>query len=660
MFANGPHEDICAQAIAKCSQLADFLADDTIESPQPKRRATLTPLSPSVGGGSSRDLKLWWPILLGLSRSVGDFRVELRSRALETLVVIINRHFFPSNPEDLSAEQYDDSIQTLQLIFRGILTPLLEFAEIGAEEGHMPGLPEDFDRFLTRQTSPKSNSDEAVEEEAYTGWLETTFDLFLDICVNICQRSISVFQTDLLVEEVFAILNSCLLSDLGALAVRGIRRLEQFVTSDLDDSIITDDVWATVSHMLRRCLTVRGLPSANPELSGDYTLSESQRKEQQEEYAQEVREFIAEDKMLSERRYIGSNAVFVIGLFLTSDRFADSLGFRWRLFLIAGLGRAIVSWDHAALLLAQSAKPKRAADTVERPPDYHETSMYGRKWMNRFLLQLAAMKETVQAPADADPKTNRFAAAQTLVMDETERLFTCFLEQERAAGQYRHTEQDEILHKRSTNLVNELLKGYINMGVGHLQDMAWINPILLSSCIQSKNEDIRFSVQKLVQLTSPSAPSSPASPRHPPPPPPVDDIGDSAPPEEHASTSEEESGPASVEVGPLEVVDSQHSVVEVVEESEQATQIAQQQHDEHIDSPHEQPGEVVESAEEPGEEPTGAAEEELVDVPEPPTAVDDGHAEAATAPAETVVTEETEDKSVTAADVVADEDEDLR
>ena len=47
----------------------------------------------------------------------------------------------------------------------------------------------------------------------------------------------------------------------------------------------------------------------------------------------------------------------MIGLLLTSEQF--SVGLRWRLFLIAGLGRGIVEWDQAADLLAKNQTKKR-------------------------------------------------------------------------------------------------------------------------------------------------------------------------------------------------------------------------------------------------------------------------------------------------------------
>jgi hypothetical protein len=46
------------------------------------------------------------------------------------------------------------------------------------------------------------------------------------------------------------------------------------------------------------------------------------------------------------------------------------------------------------------------------------------------------------------------------------------------------------------------------MDSDHLIDMVWISPVLLSSCIQSKNEDVRNSVQMLVKLTSPASAKS--------------------------------------------------------------------------------------------------------------------------------------------------------
>lgn len=141
--------------------------------------------------------------------------------------------------------------------------------------------------------------------------------------------------------------------------------------------------------------------------------------------------------------------------------------------------------------------------------DYRDTAFYGRKWINRLVLQLAAMIEIVQAPPNSDPKVNRFAQGQKQVIEVTEELMLTFVQKEEIALAYRHTELDELVHKRATALVQELLSGYGDMDDANLKEMSWISPVLLSSCIRSKNEDVRLMVQKLVSRTSPATASSP-------------------------------------------------------------------------------------------------------------------------------------------------------
>jgi len=123
--------------------------------------------------------------------------------------------------------------------------------------------------------------------------------------------------------------------------------------------------------------------------------------------------------------------------------------------------------------------------------------------MNSCLLHLASRKEVAQA--DADPRNSRDAAGQKLITDEIQRLLSRYIDIERIASDYKHVRRDEILLIKFTELVNEVLCGLQNMGAEHLSSMQWLNPTLLQSCIQCKNEDIRFSVKKLVQQTTPGA-----------------------------------------------------------------------------------------------------------------------------------------------------------
>jgi hypothetical protein len=108
-------------------------------------------------------------------------------------------------------------------------------------------------------------------------------------------------------------------------------------------------------------------------------------------------------------------------------------------------------------------------------------------------------------------KTNRFATAQKLVADLTQSILDAFVKKEKLALDYKHkhTQADEILHKRYVALVQELLSGYGSMDDDYIKELGWICPILLSSCIKSKNEDIRLMVQKLVSRISSTGPPAP-------------------------------------------------------------------------------------------------------------------------------------------------------
>ena len=269
----------------------------------------------------------------------------MRSKALETLLKTIEQHFLAAGKGSV-----DETMQTMRLIFRGVLTPVLEFAEMSATT-KPPALPEDFKRLITK-AGPAEKGD---EESSGTGWLETSFEDFMDGCVSICLQSIATFNDDTLVEEIFAILNNCMLSDSGVLAVRGLKRLKRFIAEDLERKYVTDDTWATVSHMLRRCLKVKGLPKLKDKESTATTNGEGspELKGDGEEDEDDIREFVIEDGILSGRRYVGSNAVTIIGSLLTDERFVDSIAMRWRLFLVTGLGRSIREWEQAASVISK-------------------------------------------------------------------------------------------------------------------------------------------------------------------------------------------------------------------------------------------------------------------------------------------------------------------
>eukprot|EP00956_Cyclotella_meneghiniana_P008238 scaffold10954_cov74-Cyclotella_meneghiniana.AAC.17 len=367
LYVSGPRPDLSSKAIDNLLQLTDLLADGKVPLKSSARRKSHLA---SVGGGvvtsddgsSNNELEFWWPLLLGLSQTMGDRRSEVRIKGLTTLLAIINKHFLtPSNGSeggDDETSPTNGDMQTLQLIFRGVLIPALEYEEIdgNSTSGFAPELlPTKFVHYIT--LPPKPNADSSSKKDQ---WINTTFEHLIDGCISICIRSLETFGSDALIEEVLAMLNSCLLSDSGHLAVKGLRRLQQFVTTELNPKDVSDDTWATVSHMLVRVLSVRGLPLlSTPNVEG---ISEEKKEEVLQEHNESMNEFIREQQFFSNRRYIGCNGAMVIGSLLNNVTIVKSMGVRWQIFLISGLGQGIRDWERAAAIIDSKVGPTDGAE----------------------------------------------------------------------------------------------------------------------------------------------------------------------------------------------------------------------------------------------------------------------------------------------------------
>ena len=502
MYVSGPHEDMGIVSIDHLVTLSTFLADDSFALPLVRKRVSHLQTIAKAGENphqedrTNAELELWWPIFLGLASSTGDSREQVRLKSLITLLGIINEHFFPDNRAFSGSSIKYGNMQTLQLIFRGVLTPVLEHAEIDARSGPTPPLPVDFCRFITKSAV-------TVPKERNQTWLETTFEHYMDGCIAICMRSIQVFQEDTLVEEIFAMLNSCLLSDSGALAVRGLRRLQLFVTSELGADKTTDDTWATVCHMLRRCMSVRGLPPSFARIQDSRVdLSnpiEDDREDSERETnivldAEALLEFISEERVLADRRFIGGNAIQVIGSLLSDVKHSVAMGMRWRCFLTTGLGKGVQEWEYASKLLSEN--PWFTASEMSSP-DYIETALYGRKWLNKLLFQLISSGETQSSSA-----TNNASSSQSVIREQTQSLITAYLTRN-ASSMIPDNKITASMHtKRKYSemlavLVKELIAGYNTLDNESLVQLSTLVTIF-SSCMQSTDEVIRQEVHTLV------------------------------------------------------------------------------------------------------------------------------------------------------------------
>lgn len=365
-------------------------------------------------------------------------------------------------------------------------------------------LPEGFFRYMTKASTSlvsgkmqdSGGRKDRIENNLIRGktWLDTTFDHLIDGCIALALKSIEIYKDDTLVEEVLAMFNNCLISDSGFLAVRGLKRLHQFVTGDLCEEGVKSDTWTALCHMLQQCLTVRGLPRNSEAVS----ISKKQ------EDVETINEFVREEDILGDRRYIGSNAAMVVGSLLTDQQYIRSMGTHWYLFLISGLGMGIRQWDIAAAIIGRHPQQNTVGTS---PPQYAENALYARKWMVRLLVKLMSTKGVLSEPSreqaidDVDSlivEKKYSVRAKILLQDECKSLFAAFLEKEAivssgTAGPVKGLEIDYM-----TKMVCTLLDGICNLEDSSFVAMASLTPSL-TACIQINDRSVRTLVHKVLQ-----------------------------------------------------------------------------------------------------------------------------------------------------------------
>jgi len=528
-FVSGPREDKSALSIEYLVSMCSYLASDTqsVSNTLKGDGVVLSSIEADFNSSIVRtsELELWWPILLGISKSVGDSRSNIRTKSLTSLLEIVNEHFFfqPDNYEipttpvkdynETDTPQHGD-LQTLQLIFRGILAPILEHAETSTNlngKGLPLKVPDGFIRFSARDTKKnvsggrKDRIDSMVTQHmGYNNWIESCFDHLMDGSVSLVLKSMKLYKRDDLVEEVLAMFNNCLISDSGALAVRGLQRLYHFITNDLLLEQMTDDTWAAVCHLFRGCLLVRGLPNGH---FPDTEKGEIESTENTDGDMRLFQEFLVEDEILSGRRYIGGNAAMFIGSLLSNREYADSMGVRWYLFLLNGMGKGIKEWDKAADVVASLSGSQPNANEEFSPPLYAENSLYARKMVMRIILKLLStdnvlpgLKSIYSASTDSGGSTGKRSAthARTFIKDECESLFKVYFKKEKLLndGNQQHQFLAVEIHHLNV-LMCDLLEGLSKLDDDQLSILSSLAPTL-SECIRINDQSVRIAAHKVL------------------------------------------------------------------------------------------------------------------------------------------------------------------
>mmetsp|Transcript_4893 Transcript_4893/g.9331 ORF Transcript_4893/g.9331 Transcript_4893/m.9331 type:complete len:2158 (+) Transcript_4893:121-6594(+) len=496
MYVSGPRDDMSSDSIDELVVMCRYLAAEKIPLPQNSRVTHIHPSRPDALNTSSKnsfclksneELELWWPIMLGLSKTIGDKRPNIRIKGLITLLAVINEHFFVDQADNSSTSSVLGDLQTLQLIFRGVLTPSLEHTDLIPDSAaDTLTLPDGFIRFITKAPSESNISlngrlgrSDVSNTIQGNDWLETTFDHLMDGAVAIVLRSIAVYKNDTLVEEILAMFNTCLVSDSISLVIRGLKRLYHFIANDLSLEKITNNTWATFCHMLRKCLAVNGLPfitdtESSLEISSDVLV-----------------DFLQEEKLLPQRHYIGGNVVSIIGSLLADAEIAKSMGSQWYLFLVSGLGMGIQTWDKASKIMDSNPAEIVWSNPNSQPPSYSENSLYARKLMVRLLLKHISGEDNLLGTMSDN-------LSKALLKSEIDSIVNGYLEKEARASSGTPNPGEILELEHMTKLVCNLLEGISKLDSTRLSSISSLTPTL-TACIQTDDRSIRTIVHKLLQ-----------------------------------------------------------------------------------------------------------------------------------------------------------------
>lgn len=200
------HAELSLRALhhlAGCaSRLVDGSVDMVAESKHYNSLTDQVPSSQPVDEDASI-FRLWWPLLLGLSTAVGDSRLTVRIKALETLQKVLFDHGNIFSP------------QAWGVIFKGILFPMLDSAKT------------DF----TPQPESSWPAQNPIVLNNSQGWIGTmatpVFNIFIELFKEFEERASPV----LLLSDLIKVIEDCICQDNESLARIAVRVYNDLITS---------------------------------------------------------------------------------------------------------------------------------------------------------------------------------------------------------------------------------------------------------------------------------------------------------------------------------------------------------------------------------------------------------------------------------------------
>lgn len=162
-------------------------------------------------GASEHHLEIWWPLLTGLAQAIGDPRVDVRTRALENLMSVLQD----------AGGGFDRELWSL--VFRGVLLPLFDDVQHVHE--------------------PTSNS----QHRADSAWLKTTCMPALAALVKL--HAALFAEGTFLLDDLLNLLSSCILQDIEGLARIGVACFRLLLTTS--GHRFSDEAWTMVCTALQ-------------------------------------------------------------------------------------------------------------------------------------------------------------------------------------------------------------------------------------------------------------------------------------------------------------------------------------------------------------------------------------------------------------------------
>ena len=206
-FVACSHTTLSLRALRHLAQCADCLSEGEVTAALNQLQtaaAAADNFSPVDGKSAANSIdvaedgggvfRLWWPLLFGLSRIVGDGRLQVRLGALETLNHILRKsgHLFAP--------------QAWAVIFRGVLFPMIDSAK----------------RDFTRQPLSSWPSENPPISSDRHSWIGTMAVAVLDTCVGLYLEFRGNSDAAQLLPEILCLLEDCVCQEVESLARIGL------------------------------------------------------------------------------------------------------------------------------------------------------------------------------------------------------------------------------------------------------------------------------------------------------------------------------------------------------------------------------------------------------------------------------------------------------